>query len=146
MDCVAGGNTANCAPSVGFWCATGVPFSNIPRPLGARQQGKTMAGIVVVDRDGVEHEVEAKEGVSLMETLRDLDYGSPAICGGMCSCATCHVFVDEAWVDRLPKQMSDERDMVKDLSCYNPRTSRLACQIPLTAALEGIKVTIAPEE
>lgn len=105
-----------------------------------------MPVIKVVDRDGKELEINAPAGGVLMEPLRDMDDGVTAICGGMCSCATCHVFVDEAWVDRLPKQMSDERDMVKDLSCYNPRTSRLACQIPLTAALDGIKVTIAPEE
>ena len=145
MDCVAGGNTANCAPSVGFWRATGVPFSNIPRPLGARQQGKTMAGIVVIDRDGVEHEVEAKEGVSLMETLRDLDYGSPAICGGMCSCATCHVYVDEASLSRLAPIQGDEKELLVELSGYKP-TSRLSCQVQFDASLAGIRVTIAPDE
>jgi 2Fe-2S ferredoxin len=99
----------------------------------------------VVDRDGKEHEINAPSGGVLMEPLRDMDDGVTAICGGMCSCATCHVFVDPAWTDKLPKQMSDELDMLKDLSAYQPN-SRLSCQIQLTAALSGLKVTIAPEE
>ena len=104
-----------------------------------------MAGIVVIDRDGVEHEVEAKEGVSLMETLRDLDYGSPAICGGMCSCATCHVYVDEASLSRLAPIQGDEKELLVELSGYKP-TSRLSCQVPFEASLAGIRVTIAPDE
>lgn len=99
----------------------------------------------VVDRDGKEHDVEAKSGLKVMETLRELDYGIAAICGGMCSCATCHVYVDAAWVDKLPKPMSDETDMLKDLSAYKPN-SRLSCQIQLSDALDGLKVAIAPEE
>jgi ferredoxin len=104
-----------------------------------------MAGIVVIDRDGVEHEVEAKEGVSLMETLRDLDYGSPAICGGMCSCATCHVYVDEASLPRLAPIQGDEKELLVELSGYKP-TSRLSCQVQFDASLAGIRVTIAPDE
>jgi len=56
-----------------------------------------MALMRVVDRDGVEHEVDAKTGLKVMENLRELDYGVAAICGGMCSCATCHVYVDPEW-------------------------------------------------
>ena len=66
-----------------------------------------MALLRVVDRDGVEHEVDAKPGLKVMETLRELDYGVAAICGGMCSCATCHVYVDPEWVSKLPAAMSD---------------------------------------
>ena len=99
----------------------------------------------VVDRDGVEHEVNAPAGGVLMEPLRDMDDGVTAICGGMCSCATCHVFVDPEWTGRLPKPMSDELDMLKDLTAYQPN-SRLSCQIQLTDALSGLKVSIAPEE
>ena len=80
-----------------------------------------------------------------MEPLRDMDDGVTAICGGMCSCATCHVFVDPEWTGKLPKPMSDELDMLKDLSAYQPN-SRLSCQIQLTDALSGLKVSIAPEE
>ena len=67
-----------------------------------------MARMIVVDRDGKEHEIEAKPGLKVMEILRELDYGVAAICGGLCSCATCHVFVDENWAARLPKPQSDE--------------------------------------
>ena len=61
-----------------------------------------MATLQVIDRDGVSHEVEAKPGLKVMEVLRELDYGVAAICGGMCSCATCHIYVDPAWADKLP--------------------------------------------
>jgi len=99
----------------------------------------------VVNRDGVEQEVLAPSGGVLMETLRDMDDGVMAICGGMCSCATCHVYVDEAWVGKLPAPMSDETDMLKDLSSYRPN-SRLSCQVQLSDALDGLRVAIAPED
>ena len=99
----------------------------------------------VVNRDGVEQEVNAPVSGVLMEPLRDMDDGVTAICGGMCSCATCHVYVDEAWQAKLPAPMSDETDMLKDLVSYRPN-SRLSCQVQLSAALAGLRVTIAPEE
>jgi len=80
-----------------------------------------------------------------MEPLRDLDAGISAICGGMCSCATCHVYVDPEWVSKLPAAMSDETDMLRDLSTRRDN-SRLSCQIQLTAAIDGLRVTVAPEE
>jgi 2Fe-2S ferredoxin len=104
-----------------------------------------MAMLKVVDRDGVEHEVEARTGLKVMETLRELDYGVAAICGGMCSCATCHVYVDPAWGDRLPPPQSDERELLGELSHFSDQ-SRLSCQIEFTPALEGLRVTIAPDE
>jgi 2Fe-2S ferredoxin len=99
----------------------------------------------VVDRDGVEHEVRAPASGSLMEPLRDQDLGVTAICGGMCSCATCHVYIDPAWVPRLPAAMSDETDMLRDLSTLRAN-SRLSCQIQLSEALDGLRLKIAPEE
>ena len=66
----------------------------------------------VVDRDGTEHEVDAKTGITLMENLRDLDYGVAAVCGGMCACATCHVYVDPEWAARRPAPHSDETDLL----------------------------------
>ena len=104
-----------------------------------------MALLRVVDRDGVEHEVDAKTGLKVMENLRELDYGVAAICGGLCSCATCHVFVDAAWVNRLPKPQSDEAELLKELSDYKEGTSRLSCQVDFTEALNGLKLTIAPD-
>ena len=104
-----------------------------------------MALLKVVDRDGVEHEVEARTGLKVMETLRELEYGVAAICGGMCSCATCHVFVDPSWVDKLQPPQSDERELLQELSHYTDQ-SRLSCQVEFTPALAGLRVTIAPDE
>ena len=104
-----------------------------------------MSVLKVVDRDGVEHEVEGQAGIKVMENLRELDYGVAAICGGMCSCATCHIYIDPEWADKLPAPMSDERDLLTELSHYR-ENSRLSCQVEITAALSGLKVTIAEDE
>jgi ferredoxin, 2Fe-2S len=104
-----------------------------------------MARMSVVDRDGRVHEIEAKPGLKIMEILRELDYGVAAICGGLCSCATCHIFVDADWVAKLPKKQSDEQDLLMELSDYDPASSRLSCQVDFTPELSGIKVTIAPD-
>jgi len=105
-----------------------------------------MPRLLVIDRDGIERELDAPAGTSLMEPLRDMDEGVTAICGGMCSCATCHVYVDAAWAPKLTPAMSDEMDMLRDLASFRPAASRLSCQIPLVDALDGLRVTIAPEE
>jgi len=73
-----------------------------------------MAEITVTDRDGGVHRVNAREGASLMETLRELEYGVAAICGGMCSCATCHVYVAEQFLDRLPAMQGDEKEILQE--------------------------------
>ncbi len=105
-----------------------------------------MTEIIVTDRDGGEHRVNAREGVSLMETLRDFDWGVAAICGGMCSCATCHVYVAAPWLDKLKPMQGDEKEILQELESYRPQGSRLSCQIPFEAALAGLAVEIAPEE
>jgi 2Fe-2S ferredoxin len=104
-----------------------------------------MPVVRVTDRDGVEREIEAPSGATLMEPLRDIDNGVAAICGGMCSCATCHVYVDAEWLAKLPAAMSDESDMLGDLTTRRVN-SRLSCQILLKDSLSGLKVTLAPEE
>ena len=104
-----------------------------------------MPQLNVIDRDGHEHALEAKSGVKIMEPMREVDYGVAAICGGMCSCATCHVYIDEAWVAKLPAVMSDERELLAELSHYKSN-SRLSCQVEMTDALAGLRVTIAPDE
>jgi 2Fe-2S ferredoxin len=101
--------------------------------------------INVTDRDGESHEVEGEEGLKVMEVLRDLDYGVEAICGGMCSCATCHVYVDPNWFQRLPDREDDEEDLLDSLECRQ-ENSRLSCQVEFTRELDGIQLTIAPEE
>ena len=99
----------------------------------------------VVDRDGREHDVPARSGQKLMETLRELDYGISAICGGMCSCATCHVYIEGDWAAKIPAAMSDERELIVELA-HHKSGSRLSCQIEMTDALDGLRVTIAPDE
>jgi 2Fe-2S ferredoxin len=104
-----------------------------------------MARLQVIDRDGVAHEVEGTPGLKVMEILRDAELGVAAICGGMCSCATCHVYIDPQWQDRLPAQQSDERELVMELSGHR-ENSRLSCQITFSDDLDGLKVIVAPEE
>jgi 2Fe-2S ferredoxin len=105
-----------------------------------------MAKMVVTDRDGNVHEVEGRVGVKLMETLREFDYGVTAICGGLCSCATCHVFVKPEWLAKLPAPQGDEKELLVELQNYDAPTSRLSCQVDFTAALDGLELTIAPDE
>jgi 2Fe-2S ferredoxin len=105
-----------------------------------------MPEIIVTDRDGGEHRVNARDGVSLMETLRELEYGVAAICGGMCSCATCHVYVGEPWLDQLPPMQGDEKEILQELESFRPRGSRLSCQLPIEAGHAGLEVEIAPED
>ncbi|MFN6979844.1 MAG: 2Fe-2S iron-sulfur cluster-binding protein [Gemmobacter sp.] len=105
-----------------------------------------MPTIHATDRNGTTIAIEARTGESLMETLRDrggMDVA--AICGGLCSCATCHVHVDPAWIDRLPPQAPEEYELV-EFSAHYRSTSRLSCQIPVTDMLDGLRVTLAPEE
>jgi 2Fe-2S ferredoxin len=108
-------------------------------------QTTPMPTLKVIDRDGHEHDVPARAGVKIMETLRELDYGIAAICGGMCSCATCHVYVDPAWSGKIPAPMSDERELLQELA-HHKDGSRLSCQIDMTDELDGLRVTIAPDE
>lgn len=98
--------------------------------------------IYVVDLDGVEHELEAPEGWRVMEVIRD--YGLPikAECGGACACATCHVYVDEAWLDKLAAMREDEEEMLDEAFDVH-ENSRLSCQIILDESLDGLKVTLA---
>ena len=105
-----------------------------------------MAEMIVTDRDGVEHRIEGRVGVSLMETLREVEWGTAAICGGMCSCATCHVYVDDAWRDRLPAPQPDERELLQELVGYDPAKSRLSCQVQFEDALDGLRIEIAEDE
>ena len=105
-----------------------------------------MAKVTVISRNGEGREVEAENGLSLMEVIRDNGFDELlALCGGCCSCATCHVHIDPAFVDKLPKLSEDENDLL-DSSDHRNEFSRLSCQVPITDALEGLRVTIAPED
>ena len=105
-----------------------------------------MPQIVVVDQAGTERTVDAIVGRSLMEVIRDNGFDELlALCGGCCSCATCHVHIDPAFMDKIPALDEDESDLL-DSSDHRNEYSRLSCQIPVTDALEGLKVTIAQED
>lgn len=105
-----------------------------------------MPKLVVVNRAGEEKEIEAGNGVSVMEAIRDAGFDELlALCGGCCSCATCHVYVDPAFADKVEKLSEDENDLL-DLTDHRTENSRLSCQIHLSDALSGLKVTIAPED
>ena len=104
-----------------------------------------MTTIYVTDRKGDQYQVSARAGEPLMYALRDLKHGVEAICGGMCSCATCHVYVDPEWIEKLSPRDYDEADLLDELECVKDN-SRLSCQIECSAALDGIRVTIAPQE
>ena len=105
-----------------------------------------MAEVIVTTREGEERRLELQPGISLMETIRDAGIDELlALCGGCCSCATCHVHVDPAFADRLPPMSEDEDDLL-DSSEHRDETSRLSCQIPLSEELDGLKVRIAEED
>jgi len=93
------------------------------------------------DEDNTVQDLDAPEGWSLMDVLRD--YGLPikAECGGACCCATCHVYVDEEWLGRLPPMKEDEEDML-DIAPDVTEQSRLSCQIVLEPELDGLTVKI----
>lgn len=104
-----------------------------------------MIRITVVDRAGAEHVVEAVIGRSVMEVIRDNGFDELlALCGGCCSCATCHVYVDPAFADKLTAISNDESDLL-DSSDHRKETSRLSCQLKVSSAIEGLRITIAEE-
>ena len=105
-----------------------------------------MPYITVVDRSGEEREVKARAGWSVMEVIRDNGFDELlALCGGCLSCATCHVHVDPEFAAKLTAMSEDEDDLLESSSERN-ETSRLSCQLQFTAALDGLKVTIAAED
>lgn len=105
-----------------------------------------MPKIKVIDRSGGTKEVEGFLGQSLMEAVRDNGFDELlALCGGCCSCATCHVIIDPAFISKLPPMEPGESDLL-DGTISREATSRLSCQIKITEELEGVTVTIAPED
>jgi 2Fe-2S ferredoxin len=100
-------------------------------------------GIVVTDHDGKEHSLPALEGWRAMEVIRDWGLDMKAECGGACACATCHVHVDPEWAAKLSPPSAEEIDMLD--GAFDVREdSRLSCQILLTPAHNGLRLTLAP--
>jgi 2Fe-2S ferredoxin len=100
--------------------------------------------IVATDRNGETKEVEGRDGWTVMEILRDAGLPIAAECGGACACATCHVYVTDGWYEKLTPPSDAEIDML-DMALAVEPTSRLSCQLVCDDALDGIKVTVAPE-
>lgn len=105
-----------------------------------------MGKIVVTDRAGERHDIEIESGANLMEPLRELDNGIEALCGGMCSCATCHIIVEPAWAAKLEPAQDDELELLEETESYRKDESRLSCQVQFSDELDGMTFTIAPEE
>ena len=105
-----------------------------------------MPKLIVTTRDGNLRELDGEAGLSVMEVIRDGGIDELlALCGGCLSCATCHVHVDPAFIDRMPEMDRDEDDLLDSVDDRDA-TSRLSCQIPFGPALDGLRVTIAAEE
>ncbi len=103
-----------------------------------------MPSVIVVTAMGGEQVMEGQPGRSLMEIMRDNGVDElQALCGGSCSCATCHVWVDPAFANRLPPMSDQESDML-DCTSERRESSRLSCQVPMSEELDGIRITIAP--
>lgn len=121
------------------------PTENQQHEEGALGDVQTVASVFVTTREGETHRLEAQPGLSVMEIIRDAGISELlALCGGSCSCATCHVYVDPEFESRIGQMSEDENDLL-DAASYRKHNSRLSCQIRFSDALEGLKVTIAPD-
>ena len=100
--------------------------------------------IKVIDREGKINTLEGDKSSTLMEIIRDAGLDIEAACGGCCSCATCHVYIDKKWLDKL-NSMEDEEESMLDQAFDVRVNSRLGCQINLTDELDGLELELAPE-
>jgi ferredoxin, 2Fe-2S len=99
--------------------------------------------ILCTDRNAVVHKLPALEGWRIMEIIRDNGLPLKAECGGCLECATCHIYVAPAWLDRLVSKRDEEDDKL-DEAFMVKRNSRLSCQILMRQDLNGLEVTLAP--
>lgn len=99
-----------------------------------------MAKVTYIEHDGTEHVVDVPDGLSVMEgAVRYTVPGIDGDCGGACACATCHVYVENGWIERLTPMNELERDML-DFAFDVKENSRLSCQIKVSPELEGLVV------
>jgi len=105
-----------------------------------------MPQLVVKTREGQELQVDAQADISIMEAIRNAGVDELlTLCGGCCACATCHVYIDEAFVSQLPQMSEGESELLSG-SGHRLATSRLSCQVVMNDSLDGLRVTIAPED
>jgi len=100
--------------------------------------------ITVTDRDGNKQILQGDDNSTLMEIIRDEGIDIEAACGGCCSCATCHVYIDNKWLDKLEPR-DDEEESMLDQAFNVKENSRLSCQINLSDELDGLELVLAPE-
>jgi len=100
--------------------------------------------IFAKDREGKQTEIEGRDGWTIMEMLRDASLPITAECGGACACATCHVYLEDGWYEKLAPPSEGETDML-DMALAVKPNSRLSCQLICSEELDGIHVTLAPE-
>ena len=100
--------------------------------------------IKVTDREGKKHELEGDTNSTLMEILRDAGLDIEAACGGCCACATCHVYINDQWLEKISPKDDDEESML-DQAFDVRNSSRLSCQINLSEDLDGIELELAPD-
>lgn len=106
-----------------------------------------MPTIRFIQPDGSTRELSAPDGTSAMQAAIGAGLsGIVAECGGSAMCATCHVYVDEAWADRLPAPLANELEMLECTASERLPTSRLSCQIKMSAALDGIVLRLPPTQ
>ena len=106
-----------------------------------------MGIIYATDRDGSEHELQGRERASFMEILKMAGLSLEALCSGSCQCATCHIYVDPDWIEKLPSPTEMETVTLEgeaDEEIIKPN-SRLGCQLQWNEEYDGIRVTVAPE-
>ena len=105
-----------------------------------------MPKITYIEHNGKSHEIEVSNGLTVMEgAVQNNVPGIDADCGGACACATCHVYVDEKWFDKLTKKIDSEQDML-DLAFQPNKFSRLSCQITVTDDLDGLVVKMPSKQ
>ena len=100
--------------------------------------------IILTDREGNKRILEGDTNSTLMEIIRDEGGDIEAACGGCCACATCHVYIDEKWINKLNPLEDDEESML-DQAFDVKKNSRLSCQINLNDDLDGLELELAPE-
>ncbi len=105
-----------------------------------------MSAVTYIEHSGTTHTVEGENNRNLMQLATDNNVpGILGDCGGTCSCATCHGFIDERWLDKLPPMSSTESFMLEAVPDRQPN-SRLCCQIKMNDALDGIVVQLPSEQ
>ena len=105
-----------------------------------------MPKLIVTTREGAEHDVPAEAGLSVMEIIRNAGIDEVlALCGGCCSCATCHVYVDETFASLLPP-ITESESALLDSSDHRTPASRLSCQLKFSPEIDNLRVEIAPAD